>query len=152
MIHKVLDNDRFWTSQPRTLVQRYENILMDPVVNIEEIASHLGLKLSHEEASSIARTYSLESNLRRTAQLTAGLERKGIDMSDVKNVRLHDPHSLLHWNHIRAGGNGTWRDEATAAEREILARICGAWLVAHEYEKDVNWGGSPAGEEAEQRV
>src|SRR5216683_601369 len=38
MIHKVLDNDRFWTSQPRTLVQRYENILMDPVVNIEEIA------------------------------------------------------------------------------------------------------------------
>jgi hypothetical protein len=31
MIHQLLTNDRFWRRQPRVLVQRYEELISDPV-------------------------------------------------------------------------------------------------------------------------
>ena len=52
---------------------------------------------------------------------------------------LHDEHSELHWNHIRQGRVGGWRDEATPRQLAELARLCGGWLVRNGYEHDAHW-------------
>ena len=59
MIHQVLANDRFWTRQPGVLIQRYDEILADPVDAVRELAHHLGIEPADGEAERIADEYSL---------------------------------------------------------------------------------------------
>ena len=40
-LYRCLENDRFWTAQPRTLCQRYEAIVADPATAIRAQARHL---------------------------------------------------------------------------------------------------------------
>lgn len=143
ILHGTLDNDRYWTAQPNLLCQRYEAMVADPVGAVAEIAAHLGLAPAAGEAEAIAAEYSMEANQRRTADLTRRLTEEGIDLSDPKHALLYDPHSLLHWNHLRRGGVGGWREEATPAQRLTLAEICGPWLMARGYESDTDWAVPP---------
>ena len=43
MIHQLLANDAFWRAQPRVLIQRYEDLIVDPVAGVLQIARHLEL-------------------------------------------------------------------------------------------------------------
>lgn len=129
----------FWTSLPNVLCQRYEDIMVDPVGSIKEIAAFLAVPLTDDEAARLADQYSLEANRARARQLTEQLRNKGIDLEHRENAVLHDEHSQLHWNHIRAGRIGGWRDEATPQQVVVLTKLCGGWLLENGYEADASW-------------
>ena len=132
MIHQVLANDRFWMRQPNVLVQRYEVILSDPVGGVRTLADHLRIDLEEGEAEHIANEYSLESNKARTEALRRRLEQVGVDLNEAANAQICDSTTLLHWNHVRSGGSGSWYTEATPRQRLILRRLCGRWLKERE--------------------
>ena len=142
-LNKVMANDRFWRSQAGVLTQRYERILLDPVRGIHELARHLGLTLNDHDAVQLSEEFSWESNLQRTEQIRQRAEAAGLDLSDPANTNRQDPVTLLHWNHLRRSGKASWRDLATASQREELAYICGEWLIANDYEPDFSWVVSP---------
>ncbi|MHB1561457.1 MAG: sulfotransferase domain-containing protein [Isosphaeraceae bacterium] len=133
MIHQVLANDRFWTSQRGVLIQRYDRILADPVGSVRELAAFLGITPEPGEAERIADEYSLESNRARTEALRRQLEQQGVDLNQASNALICDGATLLHWNHVRDGGSGSWYRESTLRQRRIFARLCGPWLSAHGY-------------------
>ena len=130
MIHQILANDRFWRAQPRVLVQRYEELIDDPVTAVVQLARHLGLGVTRREAAEIADEFSLESNQTRIEALRRRLEQAGINLDRSAGLQVCDPVTLLHWNHLRPGGSASWETEATPEERAMLDRICGAWLCA----------------------
>ncbi len=136
MVHQVLANDRFWSGRPGSITQRYDRLVADPVLGVDELATHLGLFLKPGEAAKIASEYSFQANRRRTMELGRRLQRGGIDLDDPATTQAHDRRTLLHWNHMREGRVGDWRDRATPRQRLALARICGPWLEAHGYEAD----------------
>jgi hypothetical protein len=138
MVHQVLANDRFWSGQPGSITQRYDRLVADPAEGIEELATHLGLFLEPDEAAEVAAEYSFQANRRRTMELGQRLRRGGVDLDDPATVLAHDRRTLLHWNHMREGRVGDWRDRATPRQRLALARICGRWLEEHGYEPDDN--------------
>jgi hypothetical protein len=143
VLEAAIANDEFWTRQPGTVCQEYDRILSTPVVCIHEVADHLGISISRTEAESLAHEYSLEANRQRAQALSATLAEQGVDLSDARNALLNDPHTLLHWNHVRSGRSGSWREHATLDQKIHLARICGRWLVLRDYEKDESWVFSP---------
>ncbi len=144
-LHAILNNDRYWTAQPNVLCQRYESLVADPVGGVREMAAHLGLTLATGEAEAIAAEYSLEANQRRAADLTQRLGEQGVDLNKPDQALVYDPHSLLHWNHLRQGRIGGWREDATPAQRALLAEISGDWLIARGYESDTDWAIPPEG-------
>jgi hypothetical protein len=139
LLHDCLEYDRFWRTRPRVLLQRYERFTAEPVRAIEHLAAHLEIVLNKDTAARLAREYSLAANKERTASLARQLTEAGFDLRDPCNTCRHDEHSLLHWNHIREGRIGGWRDQATPAQLERLAEICGDWLIAQGYAQDKKW-------------
>jgi hypothetical protein len=133
MIHQILANDRFWMARPHVLVQRYEDLLTHPSAGVQELASHLGFALAPGEAERIADHYSQESNRARTEALRQRLEQAGVDLKNAGNTQICDPSSLLHWNHMRQQGAGSWQASATPRQSAILHRLCGRWLKARGY-------------------
>jgi hypothetical protein len=129
----------FWTELPNVLCQRYEDIMADPVGGVKEIAAFLAVPLSDAEAVRLADQYSLEANRLRARQLMEQFHNKGIDLKQPENAVLHDEHTQLHWNHIRDGRVGSWRDEATPEQVVVLTKLCGGWLLENGYEADAGW-------------
>jgi hypothetical protein len=136
---QCLNDHTFWTAQPNVLCQRYERIVSDPAACVVEVADFLGLRLADGEAERLAAAYSLEANRARARELARRLREKGVDLDGADNAALHDEHSQLHWNHIRAGRVGGWRDEATPEQLAVLAKECGVWLIENGYERDLTW-------------
>src|SRR5262249_5499721 len=142
--HQVLANDRFWSGQPRTITQRYDRLVAEPESGVAELASHLGLDLETGEAAHLAAEYSFEANRRRTIDLGQRLRQGGVGLHDPSIAQAHDRTTLLHWNHMREGLVGDWRERSTPDQRAVLARICGDWLAEHGYEPDdVGEAGAP---------
>jgi hypothetical protein len=139
MLHRCLDNDAFWAAQPHTLAQRYEEIMAAPAGAVAAVAAHLGIALEEGEAEAVAGEYSLQANLERTGALRERLRGAGVQLEAPANAQRWDEHTLLHWNHIRAGRVGGWRTEATPRELAVLAGICGQWLIERGYERDLSW-------------
>jgi hypothetical protein len=140
---ETIRDDHFWRDQQALLSLRYEDLVADPVAGVRAIATHLGLSLASGEAEAVADEYSLGANQRRTVKLTRRLRKRGVDLSDPNNALLYDPDSLLHWNHLRDGRVGTWREQATPSQRRILADLCGDWLIERGYESDSEWARVP---------
>jgi hypothetical protein len=136
MIHQVIENDRYWSSRPRLLVQRYRPLMDAPEAGIREIAAFLGVALPPGEAEAMARHHSLEANKKRTEAIARALEGRGLDLNDRSNAQLWDQATLLHWNHIRSGRIGEWREKADDRQRRVLARVLNRWLERHAYEPD----------------
>ena len=132
-------NHEFWTGCPNVFVQRYEPWLADPAAAVTGIANHLDIPLAPGEAEAIAAKFSLDENRRRTVAIAGRFRADGIDLTDPANVNLPDADSQLHWNHIRQGIVGDWRERATPDEIAILAGECGGWLAEHGYEPDPVW-------------
>jgi len=133
MLHQILANDRFWMAQPGVLSQRYDDLLADPVSGVKELARHLGVALGESEAARIADAYSHEANRARAEALRRRLQEAGVNLDSAANVQICDPTTLLHWNHMRSGGSGSWRTSATPRQLATLHRLCGRWLEAHGY-------------------
>jgi hypothetical protein len=101
-----------------------------------QIAKHLGIEISSSEATEIAAEYSFQTNRRRTLELVNRLKAQGVDLDNPSNLQYYDQRTLLHWNHLREGRPGNWREQATVPQRATLARLCDAWLIDHDYEAD----------------
>jgi hypothetical protein len=142
-VQRLLRNDRFWRAQPATLVQRYEAIQTDEVRGVRELAGQIGIVLSTAAAAVLADEFSWGSNLRRTQEIRRRAEADGLDLTDRENANRQDPVTLLHWNHLRETPGASWRDLATASQRETLAYLCGNWLIDHGYERDMGWVSAP---------
>jgi hypothetical protein len=134
MIHQVLANDRFWMAQPDLLVQRYDDLLTDPASGVMTLARFLGIALEQSEAVRIAETYSQEANRARTEALRERLQQSGVNLESAANYQICDPKTLLHWNHLRPGGGGSWITKAEPRQRVVLQRLCRRWLQARGYE------------------
>ena len=144
LVHQVVENDRFWAARPHRLDQRYEDLIADPSQGVEQIAEFLGIALEPGEADEIASDYSFERNRKRTADLRRRLKASVGDLSDPMLSQVYDGKTLLHWNHLRDGRPGGWREQATPRQRETLHRVVGHWLVSHGYEADDSWVGGTA--------
>lgn len=139
LLEKCMATNAFWTAQPYTLIQRYEEIFQDPARAIEQIAEHLDIRLAPGEAATIAEEYSLEANRKRTRELKEHFEQRGMDLSNTRNTCRHDQETLLHWNHIRKGGQGDWLEQITPRELAYFAATCTEWLIQWGYETDADW-------------
>jgi hypothetical protein len=138
-LHQILGYDRFWRMQPGTLCQRYDWLVSAPVNGIREIADFLEIGLAVGEAEELASLHSLEENRKRTQALGEALRARGMDLSVPGNALMYDPQTLLHWNHLRQGRNGTWREELTAGQRAVLGSVAGEWLIREGYATDLEW-------------
>jgi hypothetical protein len=135
-LRRAIYADGFWRSQANVFIQRYETWLQDPPAMVRGIASHLGLELEGDEAEMVAEKFSMEANQKKAGELAESLRKDGVDLNDPRNNDHHDPKELLHWNHIKTGAIGGWRDQATPEDVVLLARECGDWLVRNEYDID----------------
>jgi len=133
MIHQILANDRFWMAQPDVLIQRYDDLIANPVRGVMELACHLGIRLETSEAAHIASEYSHESNRARTDALRQRLQDAGVDLESSANAQIYDATTLLHWNHIRGAKSKSWSALASPSQRTVLERLCGRWLRARRY-------------------
>ncbi len=133
MIHQILANDRFWRAQPRVLIQRYEELILDPVTAVVQLARHLGLGVTRRQAAQIAEEYSWDSNRARIETLRRRLVTAGIDLNAPSNHQICDPVTLLHWNHLRPGGSVCWRTDFAPGDLALLEGLCGKWLRANGY-------------------
>jgi hypothetical protein len=133
MIHQILASDWFWVAQAGTLVQRYEDLLADPVGGVLALAAHLGISLSAGEASRVADGFSVESNKARAEALRRRLEQVGLNLDDAANAQICDANTLLHWNHLRPSGTGSWVTQATPRQRVVFHRLFRRWLQARHY-------------------
>lgn len=139
MVRQVLVNHRFWSRQPNALRQSYQDLIERPEEGVGRIAAFLGAPLGPAQVAELAAAYSLEANRRRTDALANRLQAAGINLDDPSNALLYDQDSLLHWNHLRQGTIGGWRDEATREQRWALQRMLGDWLIENGYETDAHW-------------
>jgi hypothetical protein len=146
---ECLVNDAFWVAQPNLLRQRYENLIVDWVIGVKQIALHLGVTLAPGEAEAVAAEYSLRSNRERAEEFAQQLRAEGIDLDSRDNRFQCDPNTLLHWNHLRTGRVGSWREDATPAQLASLGELCGQWLIERGYEADLSWVDRPPGRGAE---
>jgi hypothetical protein len=136
MLHQLVVNDRFWRIKPGVLHQRYEELVVNPIAGIEEIARFLGLKQADGESNEVAARFSLQANRQRTQEFARQLRSRGVDLDDPANAQLWDNRTLLHWNHLREGQPSSWRERATRDERAILDALFGDWLEEQGYERD----------------
>lgn len=138
MIHQVLANDRFWR-RPGVLGQSYEDVTAHPIAAIREVAGFLGIEPAQSEAETLAAEYAPEANRARAEALARRLIERGVPLDDPANAQWHDPRSLLHWNHLRSGDSPGWSTARGAADRVVLGRVFGRWLIRHGFEADEQW-------------
>ena len=143
---KVIENSRaaeaFWLSLARHTEQCYESWVLNPIPDLFAIADCLDVPLNLAQARELRDRFSLEKQKRRTDRFADALRDEGVDLADPGNALRYDRSTLLHWNHIRQGTVGDWRRQATDDQKQILADLCGDWLIARSYEKDFAWAHS----------
>ncbi len=147
IIEWCISADAFWRERPGVVIQRYEDWILNNAPFVRLIATALGINLSETVLAGIVDEFGLQRNRYRTADLTAHLLEKGIDLSERSNTLLCDPDSLLHWNHIREGAVGCWKSVALPEEKAYLAKMCGDWLIDHGYEPDFVWAKESIGKD-----
>jgi hypothetical protein len=116
-----------WTALSNAFVSRYETITSDLGGEVRRIAAHLGLAIPDRLPGEFAEAYSLAAQIQR-------IERFDFDRHGVGSGRfVHDPHTLLHRNHIRSGRIAQWRDELSPMQVALLEDLTCAWLRARGY-------------------
>lgn len=120
---------QLWTSLPRMLVSRYEDVVRDTPREVERIATHLGVTLAPQRYVQIASEYAVTRQLQRIEDAQrAGRLQQGF--ADV----LYDPHTNLHTNHIYSGEIGRWKEVLSAEQVAFIESETHDWLVAHGYQ------------------
>ncbi|WP_158633754.1 sulfotransferase domain-containing protein [Tautonia sociabilis] len=139
LVHRILENDRFWMARPGVLAQRYEDLVADPVAGVLELGRFLGIDLSVAEAEEVAEAYSPEANRRRAEAVRLASAGRDDSPADPSRATRLDPETLLHGNHLRSGRVGGWREALSPGELALLGLLGGDWLVRRGYEADRSW-------------
>lgn len=125
-----LEQHQRWTTLPRVLSTRYENMVADVPAEVERLAAHLGIAVTPGTCRQIAQEHSIDHQRTRIEEATrTGDLREGI----VKGM-FYNPVTNLHTNHIHEGAVGAWAQILDAAQVERLEAEAGHWLVEHGYE------------------
>lgn len=119
----AVENERAWRSQPRVLVQRYEEIIANLPVAVEEIARHLNIQLSDGEARSVAEYFNRENQGQRIEQWIE---------SAPPDQDFH-PTELLRREHLPRDKIVDWKDALPSAIAEEITSQFSVWLEEHGY-------------------
>lgn len=125
-----LEQHEQWTSLPRVLATRYEDMIANLPAEVERLAEHLGIAVSADTCRQIADEHSLDQQRARIDEsVRTGELREGV----VKGM-FYNPVTNLHTNHIHEGAVGAWAEVLTASQIERLEAEAGPWLLEHGYE------------------
>lgn len=139
IIDHSLELDAFWTTNRPDVSQRYEHWFGNTLPWVLTMADAFGIPLKLSDAEDICIKFRMASQLQRTTHLARKLADEGIDLTDPANTLRYDATSLLHWNHLRDGRIGAWRDLATPEQIAELAERCSSWLLQRGYETSLDW-------------
>ena len=140
MFQQILVNDRYWRSRAPRVVQRYETLIEHPVDGVRELAEALGFQLRPGEAEDVAERYSHEANRVRTRRLREQLAARNLDPRESPTEAVYDRETLLHWNHLRDGRSGGWRERSDDRRRAVFRRLFDPWLRQNGYEPTLPQG------------
>lgn len=124
-----LDQFARWTSLPRVLVSRYEEMITDLPGEVERIAEHLGIALGRARCEEIARDHAVERQLDRIEEA----KRRGRLQQGFANGPLYDPETMLHTNHFTGGEIGAWSTVLSTEDVALIEDRARNWLAARGY-------------------
>jgi hypothetical protein len=113
-----------------TLFVRYEQMMADPLGQIEQIAQHMNVDADRETLRQIEYDTNMQSSKKICDELKLRPEEK-VFRSGTHRV---DPVTSLHDNHIFNGKVGRWKEELSDAQGQSLTDFFRPWLVALGYE------------------
>lgn len=133
-VESCLANYQRWTRLPNVLVSKYENITTNLAEEVYRIAQHLGLSIEAEQYEAIAADYSVEIQQQRISQFRHRLLQMQLASNDHREiVDYHDEESLLHMNHIHSGKNGSWIENLSVEEADLISDRVKNWCAETNY-------------------
>jgi hypothetical protein len=127
-LENAVENYDKWTSLPRVLVSKYEQVTADLPGEVQRIAAHIGLGYSEQKCRQIAKDYTLERQKERIAKST-----QGDNLQEHNKIRF-DSKELLHTNHILSGKEQRWKTELKPWQTALIQKKTGEWLIKNGYE------------------
>lgn len=128
-IGECLQNYADFTSKPRMLLTRYEEMYHDIAHEVRRISQHLGLDVSETEVDQLHQQFSLESQRSRMREIAEGQH----DAFQY-GKQLIDSRELLHADHITQGEIESWRRFFKPHEIALIEHVTADWLTANKYE------------------
>lgn len=126
-MEQLLREHADWRAVPGAYLGRYEDMVEDLPREVSRLAAHMGIGLEEGVAGAIAGKFSIDKQRQRIADAFGNVE------AGASNRNRYDSGSLLHRDHIRAGGRGSFRRELRWHETAALEWQLGEWLHAHGY-------------------
>jgi hypothetical protein len=116
-----------WTSIHGVLVSRYEDMVVDPAGEVDQIARYLGIRIRRDECEDVASQYTVARQLERISEAEAA------GRLEHRDGFRYDPRSNLHVDHIHSGKSGEWRHVLTRAQVALIEQRAKRWLLANGY-------------------
>ena len=120
----------FYQKAGNTLFVRYEQMMADPLGQVEQIGRHLNVDVDHAMLREIERATNVQSSQKICQDLKKRPE-AAVLRSGSHRV---DPATGLHDNHIFNAKIGRWNEELSDAQGASLTEFFRPWLVALGYE------------------
>jgi len=134
LLENCLEHYRRWTSMPRVLTSKYEDMTADLTREVERIAAHLDVTLPVEQYAQIAAEHSIERQKERIEEIKKSDHlREG-----VAKGTYFDPLTNLHTNHIHSGEVSGWKSVLSNEQAGRIEAKTADWLTAHGYELSRN--------------
>ncbi len=129
-IAESFDYLKFYQKAGNTLFIRYEQMMADPLGQIEQIGRHLQIDVDRDSLRKIEHA----TNLQNSKQICEDLKQRPEEKVFRSGTHRVDPVTGLHDNHIFNAKIGRWKDELSDAQAESMTKFFQPWLVALGYE------------------
>jgi|HubBroStandDraft_1064217.scaffolds.fasta_scaffold193458_2 hypothetical protein len=124
------DYMRFYQKAGNTLFIRYEEMMADPLGQIEQIARHLNIDVDQ----ATLRQIEFVTNIQSSKKICNDLKHRPEEKVFRSGTHRVDPVTSLHDNHIFNAKIGRWKEELSDAQAKKLSEFFQPWLVALGYE------------------
>jgi Sulfotransferase domain len=128
-IAESFDYLKFYQQAGNTLFIRYEEMMANPLGQIEQIGRHLQVDVDRETLRKIEHA----TNLQNSKLICEDLKQRPEEKVLRSGTHRVDPVTGLHDNHIFNAKIGRWKDELSDAQAESLTKFFHPWLVALGY-------------------
>jgi hypothetical protein len=129
-VTQCIDSFRGWSDLPRTMVVRYDDLMVDAKTVIEAMAAHLGLPCTGVAAGELADLHTPAAQRARISQASESGEMLDAWPGGPKMVSG----DLLHADHLADGRIGKWKQRLTPECLSAIDDVAGSWLAEHGYE------------------
>ena len=113
-----------------SLLVRYEEMMVDPLKQIERIARYLGIKLANDSVNVIHRQTcpeAWEGTLKK-------LEEKAAVTGETETRNVRDNKTHIHLKHLGDKKIGGWKKTFTEEQQALLNNHLGPWIKALGYD------------------